>query len=55
MADQMSTEGSSLLAVLDKPYKLRGLITAMMEEEMVRPLAEEMTALLSKYDQGFLL
>ena len=49
-----SDRGSSLLAVLDKPHKLRGLITAMMEEEIVRPLAEEMTALLSKSDKGML-
>ena len=53
MEAQMSTKSSSsLLTVLDKPYKLSGLITAMMEEEMVRPLAEEMAALLSKYDKG---
>ena len=50
-----SDRGSSLLTILgleDKPYKLRELITAMMEEEKVRSLAEEMTALLSKSEQG---
>ena len=50
-----SDRGSSLLTVLDledKPHKLRELITAMMEEENVRPLAEEMTAMLNKTDQG---
>ena len=46
-----SDRGSSLLTVLgieDKPHKLRELITAMMEEEKVRSLAEEMSALLIK-------
>ena len=50
-----SDRGSSLLTVLDledKPHKLRELITAMMEEENMRPLAEEMTAMLNKTDQG---
>ena len=46
--------GSSLLTVLgldDKPHKLKELITVMMEEEKVRSLAEEMTALLGKSEQ----
>jgi len=50
-----SDRGSSLLTVLDledKPHKLRELITAMMEEENVRSLAEEMTAMMNKTDQG---
>ena len=50
-----SDRGSSLLTVLgldDKPHKLRELITAMVEEEKVHPLAEEMAALLSKSQQG---
>ena len=50
-----SDRGSSLLTVLgleDKPYKLRELITAMMEDEKVWSMAEEMTALLSKSEQG---
>ena len=43
--------GRSLLTVLgleEKPHKLRELITVMMEVEKVQPLAEEMTAQLSK-------
>ena len=60
MVAQMSStggsgRGSSLLTVLnleDKPHKLRELIIAMMEEENVRPLAEEMTAMMDKTDQG---
>ena len=57
MVDQMSgsiggsDRGSSLLTVLgleDKPHKLRELITAMMEVEKVRSLAEKVAALLIK-------
>ena len=47
--------GSSLLTVLDlekKPHKLRELISVMMEVEKVKSLAEEMTAQLSKSEQG---
>ena len=50
-----SDRGSSLLTVLgleDKPHKLRELITAMMEDENMRSLAEKMAALLSKTEQG---
>ena len=50
-----SDRGSSLLTVMGlevKPHKLRELITAMMEEEKVQSLAEEMAALLSKTEQG---
>ena len=47
--------GRSLLTLLgleEKPQKLRELITVMMEVEMVKSLAQEMTAQLSKYEQG---
>ena len=55
-AQMTSTQerGRSLLTVLDleeKPYKLRELITVMMEVENVRSLAEEMTAQLSEPEQ----
>ena len=57
-AQQMTStqeRGRSLLTVLDleeKPHKLRELITVMMEVEKVKPLAEKMTAQLSKSVQG---
>ena len=47
--------GRSLLTVLsleEKPQKLRELITVMIEVEKVKSLAEEMTAQLSKSEQG---
>ena len=47
--------GRSLLKALgleEKPHKLRELITVMMEVEKAKSLAEEMTAQLSKSEQG---
>ena len=51
------TRGSSLLKVLgveEKPHLLTELITAMMGVEELQPLAEEMSAQLSKTKQGSL-
>ena len=58
LAAQMTStqeRGRSLLTVLGlekKPYKLRELITVMMEVEKLKSLAEEMTAQLTKSEQG---
>ena len=56
-AQMISTQerGRSLLTVLgleEKPHKLRELITVMMKVEKTKSLAEEMTAQLSKSEQG---
>ena len=42
----------TVLDLDDKPHRLRELITAMMEKENVRSLAEERAALLSKSEEG---
>ena len=54
MTSTAQERGRSLLTALgleEKPYKLRELITVMMEVENVRSLAEEMTAQLSEPEQ----
>ena len=55
MSSADSDRGSSLLTVLcldKKPHRLRELITVMMEKDKMQLVAEEMTALLSKSEQG---
>ena len=56
MTSTVQERGRSLLTVMgleEKPHKLRELITVMMEVEKVKPLAEEMAAQLSKFEQGY--
>ena len=58
LAAQMTStqeRGRSLLTVLgleEKPHRLRELMTVMMEVDKAKSLAKEMTAKLSKSEQG---